>query len=262
MLWSNRRESSNVVDRRGVSAGGVLGGGGLLVVFLYFLLGGDPSAVVGPENHRYAASPAQSDAQKQFVGVVLADTEDTWAQLFQQQGLVYQEPKLVLFSDRVRSACGSAVSAVGPFYCPADRQVYLDLNFFADLSERFGAQGDFARAYVIAHEVGHHVQTLLGRQPDGGDAAASVRTELQADCYAGVWAKNTDQQKHIMEQGDLDEALGAAAAVGDDRLQQQAQGYVVPDSFTHGSSAQRVAWFSKGYREGDMSACANGAVAH
>jgi predicted metalloprotease len=197
--------------------------------------------------------------------VVLADTEDTWNPLFDQMDRTYQEPVLVLFSDQVDSACGFASAAVGPFYCPGDRKVYIDLGFFAELSDRFGAPGDFAQAYVLAHEVGHHVQTLLGisdqvrsirATASEADAnALSVRQELQADCFAGIWAHHADQLRQILEPGDVEEALTAASAIGDDRLQRQAQGYVVPESFTHGSSEQRVRWFQTGLERGQLSAC-------
>lgn len=210
-------------------------------------------------------APAADDEQAQFVSVVLADTEDTWQQLFAASGKRYQEPRLVLFTDAVRSACGFANAAVGPFYCPADNKVYLDLGFFRDLKRRFGAPGDFAEAYVIAHEVGHHVQNLLGvsaevrrRQRGLSKAEAnalSVRLELQADCFAGVWANQADRARSILEQGDIEEGLNAASAIGDDRLQRQAGGRVVPDSFTHGSSAQRVRWFRRGLASGDPAAC-------
>jgi hypothetical protein len=210
-------------------------------------------------------SPAANDEQAQFVSVVLADTEDTWKQLFAASGQRYQEPRLVLFTDAVRSACGFANAAVGPFYCPADKQVYLDLGFFRDLKQRFGAPGDFAEAYVIAHEVGHHVQNLLGVSADvrrrqrglsKKDAnALSVQLELQADCFAGVWANQADRARSILERGDIEEGLNAATAIGDDRLQRQGGGRVVPDSFTHGSSEQRVRWFRRGFEAGDPAAC-------
>jgi len=201
----------------------------------------------------------------QFVGVVLADTEDTWNMLFQQQGLRYQEPKLVLFTDTVRSACGHAEAAMGPFYCPGDNKVYIDLGFYRQLKSRHNSPGDFAQAYVIAHEVGHHVQTLLGisakvRNAQRGTSKAqanqlSVRLELQADCFAGLWANRTEKAKQILEQGDVEEALTAASAIGDDRLQKQARGYASPESFTHGTSAQRVKWFKKGLSDGTINGC-------
>ncbi len=261
MLWRGQRESGNVVDRRGLRAGGVLGGGSLLVALIYALLGGNPGAIL-EQGGGGSRNVAADDDQKAFVSVVLADTEDTWKSLFATMGRRYEEPKLVLFTGRVDSACGLASSAVGPFYCPVDHRVYLDLAFFDELSRRLGANGDFARAYVIAHEVGHHVQNLLGLRVGGGGRQGSVRTELQADCLAGVWASNTEREKHVLEKGDLAEALGAAAAVGDDRLQRQSQGDVVPDSFTHGSAAQRASWFSTGFNAGDVEACDTSAVAH
>jgi hypothetical protein len=202
---------------------------------------------------------------RNFVAVVLAETEDVWKDTFQQAGKTYEEPKLVLFSDSVESACGIAGSAVGPFYCPGDHKVYLDLAFFEELHSRFGASGDFAQAYVIAHEVGHHVQTLLGisekvheLQSRAGKSESnklSVMMELQADCLAGMWAHQADKSRHILEAGDIEEGLNAASAVGDDRIQKQTQGYVVPDGFTHGSSAQRVSWFKKGFEQGNINAC-------
>jgi predicted metalloprotease len=205
------------------------------------------------------------DPQADFVSVVLADTEDTWGEIFQQAGSAYETPKLVLFSGAVQSACGFAQSALGPFYCPADRKVYIDLDFYRDLRERFRAPGDFAQAYVIAHEIGHHVQNLAGTSEEvqsmrrsvseAQGNALSVRLELQADCYAGIWAHHANRTRQILEQGDVEEALGAATAIGDDRLQQQGRGYVTPDSFTHGSSAQRVHWFRQGLESGDIGSC-------
>ena len=208
--------------------------------------------------------PAQ-DELTEFVAVVLADTEETWQRTFERAGRRYEEPRLVLFSGAVRSACGFAEAAMGPFYCPADRKVYIDLSFYDDLKSRHGAPGDFAQAYVIAHEVGHHVQNLLGisdkvhsatrRMSQREANALSVRLELQADCFAGVWGYHANRDRQMLEPGDLEEALRAASAIGDDRLQKQARGYVVPDSFTHGSSEQRVRWFSQGFKSGDMSLC-------
>jgi predicted metalloprotease len=202
---------------------------------------------------------------REFVGVVLADTEAAWTQIFAQQGSTYEKPTLVLFRDAVQSACGTASTAAGPFYCPADRKVYLDLSFYDELTNRFGAPGDFAQAYVVAHEVGHHVQTLLGisdrvqqarqRGSDTGANALSVRLELQADCFAGIWAHNADQSRQLLESGDIEEGLNAASAIGDDRLQREAQGRVNPDSFTHGTSEQRVRWFKTGFQSGDVKSC-------
>jgi hypothetical protein len=208
---------------------------------------------------------AEEQQQADFVSVVLADTEDTWGQIFRQAGHVYEEPNLVLFSGSVRSACGMASAAMGPFYCPADKKVYIDLSFFDDLQQRHGAPGDFAQAYVIAHEVGHHVQNLLGTstqvrkaQSGLGKAGAnelSVKLELQADCFAGLWGYHADRSRQVLEQGDIEEALGAASAIGDDRLQKEGQGYVVPESFTHGSSKQRVHWFKQGINSGGVGDC-------
>jgi predicted metalloprotease len=238
---------------------------GILVLLAAMFFGFDPGALLsGSGGGGGPAAPLTAEEEKlvEFVKVVLADTEDVWNEQFQKMGRRYEEPKLVIFSGRVDSACGMATSAVGPFYCPQDRTVYLDLAFFADLNRRFGAPGDFAQAYVIAHEVAHHVQTLLGttaraqRAERGGDRRAanqmSVRLELQADFLAGVWAHHAQRTKNVLEPGDIEEALGAASAVGDDRLQKQAQGRVVPDAFTHGTSAQRSAWFRLGFQTGDM----------
>ena len=276
MRWSDMRRSDNVEDRRGMSMGGAgvkLGGGGLLLILVLSVLTGTnpldllsgleeaspPVVDSGPER-----KPPADDPQADFIRAVLGDIEDTWGRLFERGGGRYEAPRLVLFSGAVDSACGQASAAVGPFYCPPDRKVYLDLQFFRELSERFGAPGDFARAYVVAHEVGHHVQNLLGtsdkvqRQRSRMDQAAanalSVRLELQADCYAGVWGYYA-AQRNILESGDVESALAAASAIGDDRLQKQARGYVVPESFTHGSSAQRVRWFRAGLESGDVRRC-------
>ncbi len=248
----------------------VVGGGiGLVVVaVLTFLLGGDPTALlqqaVGPNAglEESAGTIATNDPLSRFVAVVLADTEDVWNQLFARMGRSYEEPKLVLFSERVSSACGMASAATGPFYCPGDYKVYIDLRFYEQLQKRFGAPGDFAQAYVIAHEVGHHVQKLLGimEKVDGARGRVSeeemnrlsVRLELQADFFAGVWAHHTQKAKQVLETGDLEEALNAASAIGDDNIQKQSQGYVVPDSFTHGTSQQRVRWFRRGFETGDL----------
>ena len=277
MRWKRGRRSSNIEDRRGRRVGGGLfkGGIGTIVVALAlgYFLGIDPSVLLqvtqglGPaETTQVDYQPTPEEAElADFVSVVLADTEDTWREIFKRAGRTYEEPRLVLFSGSVRSACGMASAAMGPFYCPADNKVYIDLSFFSDLKRRHGAPGDFAQAYVIAHEIGHHVQTLLGTskqvrqaQQSLGKSAAnalSVKQELQADCYAGLWGYHADRSRDVLEAGDIEEALKAAAAIGDDRLQKQAQGYVVPESFTHGSSEQRVHWFRQGISEGDYSKC-------
>jgi uncharacterized protein len=300
MRWKGRRQSSNIEDRRGMGGGmggmrfpGGLGGGmrgggmrrgggigifGILILLgIAWLLGINPLALLSGElggGGGYVEQPQQSatgggtfaspqeEEMKEFVAVVLAETEDTWNQILGQQ---YREPNLVLFSGGAQSGCGFAQSAVGPFYCPADEKVYIDLSFFDELSRRFGAPGDFAQAYVIAHEVGHHVQTVVGIEEKVRQARASmsesegnalsVRVELQADCFAGVWAHDAHQKSGLLEPGDIEEALGAASAVGDDTLQKQTGGRVVPDSFTHGSSEQRMRWFETGYRSGDINDC-------
>ncbi len=274
MRWQGRRGSGNVEDRRGMGGramvGGGIGGLGVVVVIVYLLLGGDPTQVdlqpplgAGEGLESGVAVDATSDEAAQFVSVVLADTEEVWQELFSQMGREYQEPRLVLFSDQVRSACGFASAAVGPFYCPADGVVYIDLSFYDLLSRRFGASGDFAQAYVIAHEVGHHVQNLLGisgqidaqrgRVSERELNQLSVRLELQADFLAGVWAHHAQRRFDILEPGDIEEALTAANAIGDDTLQHRTQGHVVPDSFTHGTSEQRVRWFRLGFETGDIS---------
>jgi predicted metalloprotease len=271
MRWIGGRESDNIEDRRGIPMGrGVVGGGlgTLAVILIAMFFGVDPSTLLdtgdsGAPTEQSALvqeSPADANLRK-FVSVVLAETEDTWSASFAKMGRTYQKPVLVLFTGGVQSACGFAQTASGPFYCPADSKVYLDLDFLRELSTRFGAPGDFARAYVIAHEVGHHVQNLLGLMGRDGSALSqgangqSVRTELQADCLAGAWARNTDLEQHILEQGDIESAMAAAAAVGDDRLQRQARGTVVPDSFTHGTSTQRVRWFKRGFEGGTVESC-------
>jgi uncharacterized protein len=271
MLWQGQRESDNVEDARGSGGGGriVLGGGigTVILVVLYLVLGGDPQALFNsqqaqlPQTAQYDSQAPRDEASK-FVRVVLADTEDAWHEIFRQMGREYQEPRLVLFTDMIQSGCGFASGATGPFYCPEDRTVYIDLGFFRQLQERLGAGGDFAEAYVIAHEVGHHVQNLLGisdrvqaargRVSEAEYNRLSVRLELQADFLAGVWARYTDRVKHVVEAGDIEEAMRAASAVGDDRLQSRSRGYVVPDSFTHGTSEQRVRWFRRGYETGDL----------
>lgn len=267
MLWKNRRMSGNVLDRR---RGGGLGIGGLIIgAVIYFLMGGNPAVFLAQnagQVQKQEAAPARDD-EKNFVSVVLADTEDVWNKVFHSNGLRYREPKLVLFRSQVQSACGKASSAVGPFYCPADEQLYIDLDFFRQLSQSLGAGGDFAVAYVIAHEVGHHIQNLMGinetfqSKASGMDASGrnrlSVRMELQADCLAGVWARQTDQLNKSLEAGDIDEAMRAASAVGDDRLQEVTRGEVVPDSFTHGTSVQRLEAFKRGHAEGDTQVCLN-----
>ena len=292
MRWKGSRKSSNVEDRRGQRTG--IGGGsgsgllsfipmlvrtktgrimllvGVVVFFgsrmmgidlLPLLLGGGGATTTGEPRELSAADKEMGD----FVAAVLADTEDTWKTLFIQQGGTYREPTLVLFTGRVNSACGMASSAVGPFYCPGDQKLYVDLSFFQDLKQRHGAPGDFAQAYVIAHEVGHHVQTLMGvsdqvRQAGRGRSktevnALSVKQELQADCFAGLWGHAANTERQILDPGDLEEALTAATAIGDDRLQKESGRGVVPDSFTHGSSAQRVKWFRRGFESGDIASC-------
>jgi hypothetical protein len=272
MQWQGRRESSNVEDRRGMSGpmriGGGLGlGGVLLVLALSFFTGQDPADLVqglDPGGGASQPGPPATDESSRFMRVVLADTEETWDAIFRDMGQRYEPPKLVLFEGATPSACGLGQSAMGPFYCPRDRDVYLDLSFFSELASRFGAPGEFAQAYVVAHEVGHHVQTLTGLS-DRVDAARrgasqseanalSVRQELQADCYAGVWGHYAGK-KGMVDMADVEDGLRAAAAIGDDRLQKQTQGRVVPESFTHGSSAQRVEWFRRGLQAGRVDAC-------
>lgn len=270
MRWQGRRESSNVEDRRGLSPKGMIGGGigTIVIVLVVMLLGGDPSSLlqnIDTTNQQTSGEYKESAEEKElasFVSVVLAETEDVWHQIFSDIGREYSEPKLVLFSGSVQSACGVAGSSTGPFYCPGDQKLYIDLSFYKELQSKFKAPGDFAMAYVVAHEVGHHIQNLLGtmdkvqslrsRLSEAEYNKYSVRLELQADFYAGVWAHYTDKLKGLLEQGDLDEALNAASAVGDDRIQKQMQGYVAPESFTHGTSEQRKKWFYKGYTTGDI----------
>jgi uncharacterized protein len=262
MRMEGWRESGNVEDRRGMGRGLALGGGGsILALLAYLIFGGGGSLFTGGGSP--SGSRGTDDEAKRFVSRVLADTEDVWTEEFRKTGKSYAPPKLVLFDGQVESACGLAGSAVGPFYCPGDHQVYLDLEFFRELDQRFGAPGDFAQAYVIAHEVGHHVQRLLGtmdrvdrekRRVDEVESnRLSVRVELQADFLAGVWAHHAQRRKNFLEPNELDEALRAASAIGDDRLQRQGRGRVVPDSFTHGTSAQRARWFKHGFRTGDVS---------
>jgi len=276
MRWKTGRRSSHIEDRRGTRVSGGLFKGGIgtvvLALGLAYFLGVDPRVVfqlqeaVAPSATKTDYQPtAIEQEQADFVSVVLADTEDTWGAIFRQSGYEYEEPNLVLFSGQVNSACGMASAAMGPFYCPADKKVYIDLAFFDDLKRRHGASGDFAQAYVIAHEVGHHVQNLLGtstqvRKAQRGLGKAgvnelSVDLELQADCFAGLWGNHADRSRQVLEQGDIEEALNAASAIGDDRLQKEAQGYVVPESFTHGTSKQRVHWFRKGIESGDVADC-------
>lgn len=277
MRWRMGRRSTNIEDRRGVRLPGRAAGGGigiLILIVIAVLLGADPVKLLNDITYTevdptssYESAPLSDEDRElaDFVSVVLADTEDTWSELFVQYNGRYREPTLVLFSGAVDSACGFAQSAVGPFYCPADEKVYIDLDFYRDLRERFDAPGDFAQAYVIAHEVGHHVQNLLGiseqvqsaqRRLGGAEAnRLSVMQELQADCFAGVWAHNADRARDILEHGDIEEGLNAASSIGDDRLQMESQGRVTPDSFTHGSSRQRVTWFKRGLDSGDIESC-------
>nr|WP_319388288.1 neutral zinc metallopeptidase [uncultured Cohaesibacter sp.] len=301
MRWRGRRESDNVEDRRGQSGGGFsrsgmrlpIGRGGgrpsliVLVVIggVLWMMGVSPSTILslllgGGDNYTQQsqtsqqASPQRSAAEEEmasFVKVVLAETEDVWGTIFQKAGQTYPQPKLVLFSNQIRSACGSASAATGPFYCPGDQKVYIDLSFYKELKTRFEAPGDFAQAYVIAHEVGHHIQNVTGILPKFNEMRRSmseveankmsIRVELQADCYAGVWGHYTNQ-KGLLDNGDLDEALNAATQIGDDALQKRTQGYVVPDSFNHGTSAQRKRWFAKGYDSGSVGACDTFSVAN
>ena len=239
--------------------GGMVAGGGIGAVVLAIvamLFGVRPGDVLQQQpQQQQAAVPAADDTLAQFASTILASTEDVWSDIFQRSGAHYTKPELVLFSDAIQSACGSAESAMGPFYCPRDQQVYLDLSFFSELRDRFGAAGDFAEAYVIAHEVGHHVQDLAGALSSGGGNAQSVRQELQADCLAGVWGYYAKEKQQLLEPGDVEEALNAASAIGDDRLQKQTQGYVVPESFTHGTSAQRSAAFRAGFESGQVERC-------
>ncbi|MBW2328265.1 MAG: neutral zinc metallopeptidase [Deltaproteobacteria bacterium] len=279
MRWKDSRRSSNVEDRRGrriprgVKGGGI---GILLLALVGMYFGIDPSLIMNvgdavqssrpasQSSEPYQASPEEQE-QAEFVAVVLADTEDVWSQVFRENGKTYQKPTLVLFSGTVESACGYAQAAMGPFYCPGDHKVYIDLSFYKDLQKQMHSPGDFARAYVVAHEIGHHVQKLLGISDQVDQARrqlskkefnkVSVRLELQADCFAGVWTNRADRMRGILEPGDIEEALNAASNIGDDRLQKQARGYVTPDSFTHGSSAQRVRWFNQGYQAGNINSC-------
>ncbi|MEP6466744.1 MAG: neutral zinc metallopeptidase [Parafilimonas sp.] len=269
MDWRGRRESNNIEDRRGITGGHVVFGGigSLIIGALIYFLGGNPNQVLQQSPQDASAQSGYvdntNDTLKDYVGVVLADTEDVWDSLFNSMNKHYTDPTLVLFSGTTQAGCGYASAASGPFYCPADQKVYIDLSFFNELTNKFGASnGDFAMAYVIAHEVGHHVQNLLGitdkvdamhaQMSDEAYNKISVKLELQADFFAGVWAHYDQKMKHVLDAGDIDEALSAANAVGDDRLQKESQGYVVPDAFTHGTSAQRMYWFKKGYTTGDI----------
>lgn len=274
MQWRGRRASTNVDDRRGVSGGGLAAGGGIIGVIIYLLYnflgggGGDVSQLPqmmpggGSQTEMTAEQKAADDERAEFVKVVLADTEDVWGKLFSESGQSYQAPTLVLFRDAVQSACGNASAAMGPFYCPGDQQVYIDLSFYEDMQNKLNAPGDFAMAYVVAHEIGHHIQKLNGTSDKMSRLRQSmsekeynkysVMVELQADFLAGVWANHAQQMKNILEPGDIDEALNAANAIGDDRLQQQSGGRVVPDAFTHGTSEQRKYWFKKGFTTGDV----------
>jgi predicted metalloprotease len=274
MRWEGRRQSENIEDRRGMRFGraGGIGLGTIVLALVAAYFGVDPSVILQgtqpsqqqAEQVPYNETPEEAQ-KREMVSVVLADTEDAWTALFAAAGQTYEKPKLVLFSGAAQSACGFAEAAVGPFYCPGDRMVYIDLSFYDELQSRFGAPGDFAQAYVVAHEVGHHVQTLLGisertmaarqRASEAEANALSVRQELQADCFAGIWAHNADRSRQLLEQGDIEEGLNAAAAIGDDRLQKQSRGYVSPESFTHGSSEQRVRWFKRGFESGQMESC-------
>jgi hypothetical protein len=276
MRWRTGRRSSNIEDRRRIRVPRKAAGGGIGIIVIALIamyFGVDPTIILNQQSPTSSVSthttsrpitPAENQLAD-FVSVVLADTEDTWHHLFQKMGRTYREPNLVLFSGAVESACGYAQAAMGPFYCPADQKVYIDLSFYQDLKNRHGAPGDFAQAYVIAHEVGHHVQTLLGisekvhtarrRMSQAEGNKLSVMQELQADCFAGVWAHHADRARQILEEGDIEEALNAASAIGDDRLQRRGRGYVTPDSFTHGTSKQRVRWFKRGLQTGDILQC-------
>jgi uncharacterized protein len=273
MKWLGRRQSGNISDRRGFSGGGLAVGGGITGLIIYllftFLGGGDPGVLEqfqGPQQTETqgvtATENAAEDEMAKFASVVLADNEDVWHRIFNENGRQYKEPVMVLFNGHTQSGCGNASSATGPFYCPTDEKIYLDLSFFNDLKNRFGAAGDFANAYVIAHEVGHHIQHLLGTGDKVHQARQglsetegnklSVALELQADFYAGVWAHHNEKLKNVLEEGDIEEALNAANAIGDDRLQKMSTGEIVPDAFTHGTSAQRMKWFRAGYESGDI----------
>lgn len=277
MRWRSGRKSDNIEDRRGIRLSRGVKGGGigmLLLVIVAMYFGIDPSILLqqgsemggGSSVQTLPVQPSAADNElAEFVSVVLADTEDTWRSLFKQMGGTYEEPNLVLFTGMVESACGYAQAAIGPFYCSRDKKVYIDLSFYRDLKSKMNAPGDFAQAYVIAHEVGHHVQELLGisdkvhamqsRLSQKEYNNLSVRMELQADCFSGIWAHHAQKMRNILEPGDVEEALNAASMIGDDRLQKQSRGYVTPDSFTHGTSAQRVEWFNRGFKTGSINSC-------
>jgi len=278
MRWKDGRRSTNIEDRRGRRIPGGAKGGGIGIIILALVgmyFGIDPTmilnmgeAIQAPSSDsatRTVPVDPRQEQEKEFISVVLADTEDVWGQVFKERGGTYEKPKLVLFTGAVQSACGFAKAAMGPFYCPGDRKVYIDLAFYDDLKNQLDSPGDFAQAYVVAHEIGHHVQKLLGisgkvdalrRKLSKKDFnKVSVRLELQADCFAGVWANRANRMRNILEPGDIEEALNTASHIGDDRLQKQSRGYVTPDSFTHGSSAQRVRWFKQGFESGDIRAC-------
>jgi uncharacterized protein len=272
MRWQGRKESDNIEDRRGIrSSRGIIGGGlgSIILILIVLFLGGNPKDIMNllqseqtSQSTGYQAT-AEEEQLANFVSVTLAETEDTWEKIFREQQKVYIKPKLVLFTDQIESACGFSSAASGPFYCPGDNKVYIDLSFAQELKEKFNAPGDFALAYVIAHEVGHHVQNLLGisdkvsslrsRLTEEEYNKYSVRLELQADFFAGVWAHYAEKVSNILEPGDVEEAMNAASAVGDDNIQKQSQGYIVPDAFTHGTSEQRTRWFMKGFKSGDIS---------
>ncbi len=276
MRWRGGRESDNIEDRRGVSPGVVGVGGGIgavVIVALAMLLGVDPRELLQqggadtsvPAATSPAGNPGAPDTMRQFIATVLGSTEDVWGEVFRQQGAEYRQPRLVLYTGATPTSCGQGQAAMGPFYCPGDERVYLDLSFFQELQDRFGAAGDFAEAYVVAHEIGHHVQKLLGveervqaamrRVSEAQANALSVRLELQADCFAGVWGNLANRQRALLEPGDAEEALNAASAIGDDKLQKAAQGYAVPETFTHGTSAQRIGAFRAGFESGDPARC-------
>ena len=279
MRWTKGRRSKNVIDRRGMSRGKKVAGGGIgmiAIALVAMFFGVDPRLVTqigggltgglgGSQSQQSTPRSPEEDKLAEFVTVILGDTEDTWKPIFKSLGRQYQEPKLVMFSGSTNSACGYAQSAMGPFYCPGDQRVYIDLNFYQEMKTKFGAPGDFAQAYVIAHEVGHHVQTLLGISEKVQRAKANsskteanaiqVRMELQADCFSGVWANHAHRHRELLEKGDIEEGLNAAAAIGDDTLQRKATGRVVPESFTHGSAAQRQDWFVRGLKAGEVSVC-------